>query len=166
MPVKGSHKQFCIRGHDTFLIGRDGGGNCKGCTRLYRDSHKDLIKKLNDNRHIDNQKAREYLNSYNIKHPGRCKIQKLKCKTNRGLRVVNWGQDGMDEYYRNIPHKMTVDHIIPLQGKLVSGLHVIWNLNYLPKSENSKKHNKIDLAQATRYYERLLIDSGLKNKGN
>lgn len=49
-----------------------------------------------------------------------------------------------------IPHE--VDHIIPLQGKLVSGLHVPWNLQVIPKAVNASKQNKVE----------DIVSSGLK----
>lgn len=45
------------------------------------------------------------------------------------------------EIYISCPEGHAVDHIIPLQGKLVCGLHVENNLQYLTKVENSRKRN-------------------------
>ena len=40
-----------------------------------------------------------------------------------------------------------VDHILPLQGELVSGLHTPYNLQVIPGAENVRKSNKFEVAQ-------------------
>lgn len=58
-------------------------------------------------------------------------------------RTPSWAdQDKIIEIYNKCPDGYHVDHIVPLQGENVSGLHVEYNLQYLTAEENLKKHNK------------------------
>jgi hypothetical protein len=51
-----------------------------------------------------------------------------------------------DELSKAYGFKWHVDHIIPLQGKYVSGLHVANNLQVIPASVNIAKHNRFEVA--------------------
>lgn len=58
-------------------------------------------------------------------------------------RVPSWSErDLILQFYKNCPDGYEVDHVLPLQGATVSGLHVLGNLQYLPVLENRKKGNK------------------------
>ena len=48
------------------------------------------------------------------------------------------------DIYRNRPEGMHVDHIVPIRGELVCGLHVESNLQYLPGEINMKKSNSFN----------------------
>lgn len=69
------------------------------------------------------------------------------------LRTPKWLTDQalekIEEYYytahmlgMHTGEHYHVDHIVPLRGKLVSGLHVPWNLQLLTKADNQRKKNK------------------------
>lgn len=83
-----------------------------------------------------------HLKSYE-KNAGKIKARNVENKLNRGKRVVPWTEkEAIADFYHNCPKGFHVDHEIPLQGKEVSGLHVLANLQYLPANENLAKSNK------------------------
>jgi len=47
------------------------------------------------------------------------------------------------ELSRTTKQRYAVDHIIPIQGEEVCGLHVPWNLRVITQEENLKKSNKL-----------------------
>ena len=61
-------------------------------------------------------------------------------------RMPKWAdKEKIKEFYLNCPPGFQVDHIIPLRGKLVSGFHIVENLQYLPAKENIQKSNKFEV---------------------
>lgn len=65
----------------------------------------------------------------------------------RKLRIPAWydlEKTKIADFYDACPEGWHVDHIIPLQGVTVSGLHTLSNLQYLPASVNIAKGNNFD----------------------
>jgi hypothetical protein len=203
--------QFCPKGHDTFIYGRDKSmGRCLECIRIYhlklRKRNAKKLKKYNHENYIKNKKkrvrqvkkwrkkhnkswksyiiqyqkdhkeekkerARKYFQKhkkqiikYRKAHPEIYKLALLKQSKKRSERIPKFGQQGIRKFYANCPKNKQIDHIIPLLGKKVSGLHVRWNLQYLTPSQNGHKNNTCDLVKVSERYGRLLEKLGLKDK--
>lgn len=58
-------------------------------------------------------------------------------------RTPTWANlDKIRMIYKNCPEGYHVDHIVPLKGRLVSGLHIDYNLQYLSAKDNISKGNR------------------------
>jgi hypothetical protein len=74
------------------------------------------------------------------------KLQRTpKWLTNEELALIQGLYLQANELTKSTGINHHVDHIIPLQGELVSGLHVYENLRVIPAVENLKKSNKHDI---------------------
>lgn len=77
---------------------------------------------------------REHRNLYNAHSAKRRAIRLQACPRWIDLSVIKL-------FYEACPKDKHVDHIIPLKNKIVCGLHILRNLQYLKPSENYAKHN-------------------------
>lgn len=123
-----------------FLLTKYGYKSCSKCTeiKLIEDFSKNASKPSGYNTYCKQcytVSTRDYQREY----------QKTR-KALKLARVPSWADLGkIQEIYSNCPVGYHVDHIVPLQGKLVSGLHVENNLQYLRAEENLKKSNKYEI---------------------
>jgi len=96
------------------------------------------------------EKNKEQLKAYNKawakRNPGKVTAYSREYQALKLNRIPKWlsveDRNKIKDIYDKRPEGFHVDHIIPLKGKNISGLHVPWNLQYLPARENVKKSNK------------------------
>lgn len=118
---------------------------CKPCYNEITTEHT----KLNPNRYANEKR-------YWAKNPDKLKMKwanhQIKRKYNQRFSLtleqkqeVKWFYDTAKELSWLSNEKLEVDHIIPLKGKNVSGLHAPWNLQILSKNLNAKKSNRVEI---------------------
>jgi len=118
----------------------------KDYTKKHQQENREYWRELNKRSYLnwsDEQKAKRLMESH---------------KRHKRLKQVFWDQELTDlvteeaHDLRLRLNKLTntewhVDHIIPLNGSLVSGLHVWNNLQVIPKNINLAKRNKYALSE-------------------
>lgn len=96
---------------------------------------------------------RPYISRHRAEYNARTALRRAKILN----ATPKWANlDKIKEIYVNCPEGYHVDHIIPLQGEFVSGLHVENNLQYLTIKDNLSKSNKYGAV------EKLVNSSRLK----
>jgi hypothetical protein len=84
--------------------------------------------------------------TYRRENPEKMRVYSMNAQAKRLKRIPAWSEtEEIKEFYSNCPQGYEVDHIIPLQGKKVSGLHVLGNLQYLTIEENRSKSNRYEI---------------------
>lgn len=116
--------------------------------RSYYETHLEHELRLCAEYRINNKEERvAYLAEYYKKFPEKGAAKTAKYRANKLKATPIWITDEqleeIQEIYRNCPKGCHVDHIVPLQGKEVKGLHIPWNLQYLPARINQKKGNRL-----------------------
>lgn len=105
----------------------------------------------------NSERVAAYKKSYKDSNPDKVNASTAKRRAAKLNRTPSWlCKEHFDEiqvFYKEAKARESdtgelyhVDHIIPLQGDIVSGLHVPWNLQVIPAKDNLMKNNKFEEA--------------------
>lgn len=114
--------------------------------KLYRELNEEACKAARA-RHYQKTKGahKERMRKWRELNPRRATAYTRAYLLRREMRTPVWSESkAILEFYYLCPPDREVDHVIPLKGKLVSGLHVLSNLQYLTRSANAAKSNKFN----------------------
>lgn len=125
--------------------------------RTYRRANLELVQaKENEYREINKEKILADRVNYRKKNKGKRAALQAKRRASKVSATPEWADlQYIQDLHINcreaealfgsvgVQVKFEVDHVIPLQGKTVCGLHVEDNLQILTAHENAKKHSTI-----------------------
>ena len=107
--------------------------------RKYIEDPKNKLKRYLKNKETQSNRWKRWYENNRSKQLAKSSMEKAA----KLQRIPPWADlDAIKEFYINRPEGYHVDHIVPLRGKKVSGLHTLENLQYLPAKENLSKGNR------------------------
>jgi len=127
------------------------------CSQHWSKLNKEHLQQLNKKWNIKNKEHKRSTNKHWIQNnKDRCNTSTAKRRATKLNATPKWlTQDQLEqiaEFYTLAHHiskqtgiKQNVDHVIPLQGEEVCGLHVPWNLQVIPAVDNLSKGNRLNL---------------------
>lgn len=146
---------------------RTASGECLQCrkngVKAWREANPEKVKQHNQTQYAKYESEKLAWHKRNLKyrqsHPSKILANTRKYQIAKRNRLPKWVDKDELFLIREIydlaalrtskfGFSWHVDHIVPLQGKLVSGLHVPENLQVIPAVINTKKGNKYDDAMA------------------
>lgn len=89
------------------------------------------------------ERLREYHKNYSLSHRKQALAKSVFRRARKLCATLPGFEKDLKDIYKKCPAGYHVDHVVPLVSKLVCGLHVPWNLQYLTKEENLRKSNKL-----------------------
>ena len=112
-------------------------------TKTYQDAHPDTVRETKRRWAANNKEYHlQYKRQHREQNPERYRAYVSARRKKVQQHTPPWSiRKDLVAFYEHCPEGHHVDHVIPLRGKLVSGLHVIDNLQYLPAKENMSKRN-------------------------
>lgn len=118
---------------------------CKAC------KSEEVLEKYHANREVEVVKLRERATAKRKADPSIHRHNNVLFKRHIKAATPPWvDKKELKTIYDARPAGYDVDHIVPLKGKNVWGLHVPYNLQYLPSEINrNEKRNKVDYNVST-----------------
>lgn len=130
--------------------------NSEQC-RAYREKVKDdegfkrrTVERATAWQKANRERMREIYSKYKKCNPGKVNAANASRALRKRMAMPSWAdQQAIKQIYIDCAAKSSggekfhVDHIVPIQGKNVCGLHVPYNLQILPAKENISKSNKL-----------------------
>lgn len=149
----------CVHGHVSPR--RASTGECLQCraiaVKIWRNNNPNKVKGHNANQYAKHtEKIKEHVRKWGKNNPSKILSYTRASQAKRILRSPKWLTEEdrwmIQEAYdlaalrtKLLGFSWHVDHIIPLQGKIVSGLHVPLNLQVIPGKDNVAKANQYEV---------------------